>query len=114
MAGLRRAQTPPGTTPVTVGYNTGIRPRPARPQPTPGLRLASTPTSTQALGPSDPALVLRVHDADRVPGLVAGIVAGPVRVQPDVAEDAPVAVERPPGDPPGVGLPRGGTVQPEE
>src|SRR5438309_4844899 len=49
MAGLRRAQTPPGTTPVTAGYNTGSRPRPARPQPTPGLRLASTPTSTQAL-----------------------------------------------------------------
>ena len=49
MAGLRRAQTPPGDAPVTAGYNPGIRPRPARPQPTPGLRLAPTPRVKQAL-----------------------------------------------------------------
>jgi RimJ/RimL family protein N-acetyltransferase len=49
MAGLRRAQTPPGPTPVTPGYNTGIRTRPARPQPTPGPRLAPTPLLKLAL-----------------------------------------------------------------
>ena len=49
-AGLRRAQTSPGTTPVTTTYNTGMRPRPARPQPTPGLRLAPNPATKQALG----------------------------------------------------------------
>jgi hypothetical protein len=49
MAGLRRAQTPPGTTPVTPGYNPGIRTRPARPQPTPGPRLAPTPLLEQPL-----------------------------------------------------------------
>src|SRR4051812_627840 len=50
MAGLRRTQAPPGTTPVTAGYNPGIRPRPARPQPTPEPRLAPTPTLIRALG----------------------------------------------------------------
>src|SRR5262249_51311858 len=49
MAGLRRAQTPPGTTPVTAGYNTGIRPRPARPPPTPGHPPPPTPPMKQAL-----------------------------------------------------------------
>jgi hypothetical protein len=49
LAGLRRIQTPPGTTPVPSGYNTGIQRRPARPQPTPGPRLAPTPTLTQTL-----------------------------------------------------------------
>src|SRR5690349_16362317 len=49
MAGLRRAQAPAGDTPVTAGYNPGIRPRPARPQPTSEPRLAPTPTLTQTL-----------------------------------------------------------------
>jgi hypothetical protein len=49
MAGLRRPQTPPGTTPVTAGYNPGIRPRPARPQTTPEPRLAPAPTLIQDL-----------------------------------------------------------------
>jgi EAL domain-containing protein (putative c-di-GMP-specific phosphodiesterase class I) len=48
-AGLRRTQTPPGPTPVTPGYNTGIQARPARPQPTPEPRIAPTPTSIQHL-----------------------------------------------------------------
>src|SRR5689334_9150044 len=49
MAGLRRPQASAGTTPVTAGYNTGIRPRPARPQPKPEPRLAPTPTLIQTL-----------------------------------------------------------------
>ena len=49
MAGLRRTQTPSGPTSVPAGYNTGIRPCPTRPQPTPEPRLAPTTTLTQAL-----------------------------------------------------------------
>ena len=51
MAGRRRGNfgTPPGTTPVAAGYNSGIRPRPARPQPTPEPRLAPAPTLTPDL-----------------------------------------------------------------
>src|SRR5689334_8053606 len=65
MAGLRRTQPPPGTTPVTAGYNPGIRPRPARPQPTAEPRLAPTPTSTQTLGLGPvPARVEPVDHAD--------------------------------------------------
>ncbi|WP_426503466.1 thiol reductant ABC exporter subunit CydD [Dactylosporangium sp. McL0621] len=62
MAGLRRTQTPPGTTPVTPRYNPGIGARPARPQPTPEPRLAPAPTSIQ---PLDPRL-LRYARATRV------------------------------------------------
>ncbi len=51
LAGRRRSsfRPPPGDTPVTAGYNPGIRPRPARPQTTPEPRLAPTPTLIQTL-----------------------------------------------------------------
>ncbi|MFC0529981.1 LLM class flavin-dependent oxidoreductase [Phytohabitans kaempferiae] len=65
MTRLRRAQTPAGTTPDTTGYNTGSLPRPARPQPTSGPRLAPAPTSIQALGLAVAAARTAVADARR-------------------------------------------------
>src|SRR5262249_43355129 len=52
MVGRRRSsfRTLAGDTPVTAGYNPGIRPCPARPQPAPEPRLAPTPTLIQTLG----------------------------------------------------------------